>query len=396
MKLTPSVLMTLASADVYMHMPRGSNNRLNEKSTGRANGNRLFDSQNNNNGGYNVADAGAEEATSMSEQHAEIYIESGQAGKSHLNIEWFNQHGCGKRDGDDANAIDCHVVIQYKCGDELRNGMSTKTPQFTRSDPENNSMAATLERKKGDIEVNTGTENEERGEHETWENYDSCHTRNRNEGLFLADQQLRGYGSIYTRQNPNGQQRGYECPEERDYFPYWHPTEWTDVAVLTSNTESCDYYRSESSNRQGKGECVELNANGGRLNHASSANNADDCAAIQSSFTNGEHAEWIDFYDYMEIVKEIETEEYCDRAANTAQYKDQTLIWAYPRQIGDERYGAPERACLVLHPDIDCQLAPWSRANHLGNSDTNDDFATYRWELPNHFEEEQECILRMR
>ena len=159
--------MTLASADVYMHMPRGSNNRLNEKSTGRANGNRLFDSQNNNNGGYNVADAGAEEATSMSEQHAEIYIESGQAGKSHLNIEWFNQHGCGKRDGDDANAIDCHVVIQYKCGDELRNGMSTKTPQFTRSDPENNSMAAALERKKGDIDVNTGTENEERGKHET-------------------------------------------------------------------------------------------------------------------------------------------------------------------------------------------------------------------------------------
>ena len=32
-------------ADVYMHMPRGSNNRLNEQSANRNNGNRAFDSQ---------------------------------------------------------------------------------------------------------------------------------------------------------------------------------------------------------------------------------------------------------------------------------------------------------------------------------------------------------------
>ena len=31
--------------DVYMHNPRGSNNRLNEKSAERKNENRLFDSQ---------------------------------------------------------------------------------------------------------------------------------------------------------------------------------------------------------------------------------------------------------------------------------------------------------------------------------------------------------------
>ena len=35
-------------------MPRGSNNRVDEQNTNRNNNNRLFDSQNNNKGGYSV------------------------------------------------------------------------------------------------------------------------------------------------------------------------------------------------------------------------------------------------------------------------------------------------------------------------------------------------------
>lgn len=31
--------------DVYLHIPRGSNNRLNEQSANRQNANRMFDSQ---------------------------------------------------------------------------------------------------------------------------------------------------------------------------------------------------------------------------------------------------------------------------------------------------------------------------------------------------------------
>ena len=47
MKVLLVLLLAVAPgcADVYMHNPRGSNNRLNEASAERTNANRLFDSQ---------------------------------------------------------------------------------------------------------------------------------------------------------------------------------------------------------------------------------------------------------------------------------------------------------------------------------------------------------------
>ena len=66
-------------------------------------------------------------------------------------------------------------------------------------------------------------------------------TSPRGSGLFTADQQLKGDLPIYTRQNPAGTRRGLEVPEERDYYPYWGPTPWKDIAIMVSDRKTAKH-----------------------------------------------------------------------------------------------------------------------------------------------------------
>ena len=118
------------------------------------------------------------------------------------------------------------------------------------------------ERTAGNGAANGDTNNGDRAEralNEPFWTFQDCYYRERNKGLYTADRlnpnnedQLR---AITTRQNPNGNRHGLECPEERDYYPYWHPTPWRDVAVITDTPDHCDFYRAASQNVEDYGRC---------------------------------------------------------------------------------------------------------------------------------------------
>ena len=166
--LVLAVVAACVHADVYLHVFRGSNNRLDEANRDRNNGNRLFDSQNNNRGGYNVG--------------TNIFIEG-----SKLGVSWTNQHGLGPNPNTPYN----EMIFQMMCDSRLRDGTTTET-----------------------IPDQPGADlNYKYGRQESYQYYQDCKTRERNKGLFTASQNLNGNSAIYTRQNPNGERHGYECPE---------------------------------------------------------------------------------------------------------------------------------------------------------------------------------------
>ncbi|KAK6176567.1 hypothetical protein SNE40_014828 [Patella caerulea] len=372
-----AALCSQAIGDIYMHNPRGSNDRLNEASAQRKNANRLFDSQNNNRGGYNVGDAtdvaaGADEG----KQYRMKYFQSGPTtGKTQLTIEWTNQHGCGGNEDDNPQKLNCKLVLQYMCQDDvdeptggpdtIRNGVSTATQAYTKPS-RTETEAKVAARKAANVQQNKGL-------HETWNWYEQCVVRNRNNGLFLADQKLKGQSAIFTRQNANGNRRGYECPEERDYYPYWHPTPWTDIAVLAENASLCDSYTAQSFNVQPYGLCIEKYDSGNRKD--SKFNTPASCAEGGGV--------WTELHNYLEKAS-IDNEAACTASINR--------IWAIPYDSVD----GSTKECLVKLSKPACQEAPWSRSNHLGNG-IGGEPNTVQWTIP-HFPslKEKRCILRMR
>jgi hypothetical protein len=303
--------IAFVAADVYMHNPRGSNDRLNEANTNRNNANRLFDSQNNAKGGYCVGPAMSYYAGSL------------------LSVEWTNQHGCG------ANPkLYCNLVIQYMCSESdaaatalVRDGTTTDTI----TNDENGPVAT------------DGNDELLYGMHEPREFYVACQTRTRNKGLWISDRQeegnLNGRAAVNTRQNNNGGRRGFECPEERDYYPYWHTSPWRDVAILTHDTDWCEFYQAESQNVKSRWECQ------------------------------------TDEGDPAEENNEAE----CGSAGNK---------WV-------------EIPAWGIDPPV-CAQAPWSRHNHLGNGQINGQNNYFNWTLPRESDEKCiaadncNCVLRLR
>jgi hypothetical protein len=282
-------VISLVAADVYMHNPRGSNNRYRGDTN---NQNRAFNSQNNNNGGYGWGP----EMT---------YYEG-----SLLQIEWTAQHGCGAGHPN----TDCEVILQYLCGPWVRDGTNDNTP------PDNDD------------------DNRNFVQHEPPAFWRDCDIRERNKGLFIADQNI-GNEATETRQNDGGR-RGWECNEERDYYPYWHPTPWRDIAILTSGaiTTRCPYYYANSQNKIAKGHCISGPAKAYDLNKPET---------IPLIWGNG-----------------------------TLQNNQKDCI--SPTN--------PERNWVEVPgwnlPDPECISHPLTRDNHLGNSDFGAATARYLWALP--------------
>jgi len=329
-----AVFVSVCIADCYLHYPRGSNNRLNEQSANRNNANRCFDSQNNNRGGYNVGELGEENgfpdnnngygdnaqlydveyardngAGNTNVQYEEIYM-----GGSTMRTTHTIQHGCGN----DKN--NCNLIIEYTCDTsdqedtnavsnqnyvvdgtdpnnprrntglrvQLRNGLNTGTPD----DPNNiNNAQATF----------NNNRNNRRYQAESEEWYAFAKQRNRNQGLFHADQKLQGNSQIYTRQNPGGTRRGLEVPEERDYYPWWYPSIWRPLLIWHNDVEECQREMADKAQvltGEPKGMCYPAgvnnmaNANNNDLNDIVSAETEEECNA------QGNNAQWDEFaYD---------------------------------------------------------------------------------------------------
>lgn len=95
------------------------------------------------------------------------------------------------------------------------------------------------------------------GMHESYAWYEQVALNTeRNQGLYTADRNLGGDTARYTRQNNGGTRRGFEVPEERDYYPYWRPTPWRDIAILTSDPDRCSFYEENSQNVVSKFYCA--------------------------------------------------------------------------------------------------------------------------------------------
>ena len=311
-----SLLLSTALADMYWQFPGGSNNRLNEPNRERRNANRLFDSQNNARQGFNQAGH---------------YFYAG----STVDLQWTIQHSCGP----DSN-VNCNLVLQYGCHDLLRDGHTIQTI------PDHDSRC-----KSGNCSSDV-----QFGMHESYDYYRQCALRERQKGLYPADRNINGETARFTRQENNGARYGYECNEERDYYPYWTPTIWKDIAVFVDSKDEmidgkpiCNFYQENSENQKGRAYCKVADS---YLDKHYNAHRRDALIPLSEKRCN-----------------ELRLED-----------PESEANW-----VVSEPHGIPVPAC---------ELNDYSRDNHHGNGD-GENFGGYKWKIPTDFDHDQ-CTLRIR
>ena len=179
--------------------------------------------------------------------------------------------------------------------------------------------------------------------------------------MFTANQNLnRRNAAIYTRQNPGGARRGYECPEERDYYPYWRPSIWKDIAIYTNYPRRCNEYQSESQNVKNRWYC---------------------------RYDDSYWDEILDGYVPIATGQLPITKELCDNAPEfIVPSTNETKPIYYWTKFDSWNIDPPE-----------CLTSSATRANHLGLIGGRS-YYTYQWYIPDDVNSDSEtcCVLRSR
>lgn len=391
-----SAVLSLCSADIYLHFPHGSNNRLNGNGANVRNANRLFDSQNNGKAGYNVGDSGINATKNNITETRQRPLEFFMSGcekeeKTEVEIMWTNQHGTGPKSED---IVESQIILQYMCQPYPQGNVTNINEDFQpytiRNGALRNTQVFSVIRKEADVV------NKERGLHEPLEYYRASLRRHRNKGLFTANQNLKGDSAKFTRQNANGKRRGYEVPEERDYYPYWGPTPWKDIAIMASDEKTKGLIREyvNSPNYGEKGLCILKNGVkiGRRRNlcpRIPPVNRRNtECVAkfITQALCENAGGKWT-------VVKTNFKEKLS--GVNSCANINTVKGVAYEPHLITQGTGEGEQD-LVLADPPEVLDAPSTVVNHNGMN-LDGKFSSYKWRIP-HFPSNtiQRCVLRIR
>jgi hypothetical protein len=224
----------------------------------------------------------------------------------------------------------------------------------------NNNQDNTLENEQYQSYPSSKKVTDQYGQHEPYDFYMKARGRKRNLGVYTANQLNANDNNkktaVFTRQRNNGGNNnngrfGFEVPEERDFYPYWHWSPWRDLMVQTSDTTRCPYYQYESQNVAPKGECVtsppylcENYEHCRKQQYNNGNNNGNNDAATDYQFPNNPK----ECASYPSVEETIDTAEWVQQQS----YKISALD--------------------IVGNNLQCMTAQHGRTNHLGSTDTGE------------------------